>query len=73
MKQLRERSGLSQSELAQKLGLTQSAIAKWDQGRAFPRLMPSEMFALIEALNCTWKELIEAQANWETIKAATND
>lgn len=71
MKQLRERAGLSQSALAKQLNLTASAISKWDQGIAFPRLMPAEMAQLRTVLNCTENELIEAQRTWEASKRET--
>lgn len=69
MKQLRERAELSQSALASKLGITASAVSKWDQGIAFPRLMPAEMLRLREVLKCSEKELVEAQRNWEATKS----
>ena len=68
MRQLRERAELSQEALAREVGLTVSAVSKWDQGRSFPRLMPSQMQRLMKVLGGSWDELIDAQRNWEAAK-----
>lgn len=34
----RDRLGMTQAELAQKLGLTYSAVSQWEKGRAVPRM-----------------------------------
>ncbi|WP_323032415.1 helix-turn-helix transcriptional regulator [Paracoccus sp. (in: a-proteobacteria)] len=38
LKALRERSGLTQAELAQRVGTTQQTIARWEAGKAEPNL-----------------------------------
>lgn len=38
LKELRESSNLSQSELGKKLGFTQAGIAKWEAGTRSPSL-----------------------------------
>ena len=68
MKQLRERAELKQEEFAQKLGVTVSTVAKWDQMRTFPRLYPSQMKSLMEVLSCTFEELQEAEQAWVAAK-----
>ena len=65
MKQLRERANLSQDELAKQMGMTTSAVSKWDQKRSFPKLYPADLIKLTEVLKCTIDELIEAQRDWE--------
>lgn len=65
MKQLRERAELSQDELARQMGVTTSAVAKWDQKRSFPKLYPADLIKLTEVLKCSINELIEAQREWE--------
>ena len=70
MKQLRERAGLSQNELGKRMNLTTSAISKWDQGIAFPKLYPAATLQLCDVLSCTMDELVEAQRNWEEEQAS---
>jgi len=50
VKRLRIAAGLSQSELASRLGTTQSAVARLEAGRSEPRLRTLERLA--EALDC---------------------
>ena len=38
IKQLREAQGLSQSELAAKLGVNRSAVSRWESGEKNPEL-----------------------------------
>jgi transcriptional regulator with XRE-family HTH domain len=38
IREARRRAGLTQAELAQRLGTTQSAVARWERGRAHPPL-----------------------------------
>lgn len=37
IKERREKRGLTQEEVAQKLGVTRTAVAKWESGQAMPR------------------------------------
>lgn len=48
IKELREARGLTQSELGKKLGLTQSAVAKWETGGFTP--CTSTLLALADVL-----------------------
>jgi transcriptional regulator with XRE-family HTH domain len=57
---LRRRTGLTQVQLAAKLGKSPSTIAKWEAHDIVPRLKPSEIRSLCEAYTCTLDELIEA-------------
>jgi transcriptional regulator with XRE-family HTH domain len=38
IKEARRRAGLAQSDLARRLGTTQSAIARWESGKVSPRM-----------------------------------
>jgi transcriptional regulator with XRE-family HTH domain len=37
IKKYREKANISQSELARALGVSHSAVGKWDSGQGFPR------------------------------------
>ena len=55
LKNLRYRESMTQENLAQKLGVTQSMIAKWENGGSYPR---GEMLTrLADVLHCTIDEL----------------
>lgn len=60
-KKLRKQSGLSQTALAQRLGLTQQAIAKWESGRATPD--PNMLLSLAEEFSVTPDSLIASGAH----------
>lgn len=47
MRELREKAGLTQGELAERLGVTQSTITYWETGKCYPR--PDKLLRL-EAL-----------------------
>lgn len=51
--------GLSQSELAQKLGVTAKAISRWERGVGFPDIRLLEPLA--DALNITLIELMQSK------------
>lgn len=57
---LRKRAGLTQVELAIKLGRSPSTIAKWEARDYVPKMTPSETKKLCEVYQCTLEELIEA-------------
>lgn len=56
----RERLGLSQEELARRVGLTNSAVSQWEGGRAKPRI--AVMKALSEIFGMTVSELLGEDA-----------
>ena len=60
IKVLREAAGLLQSELAEKMGVNQSAVSQWETGATLPRaaLLP----ALAEILCCTINDLFSTEA-----------
>lgn len=55
-KKLREKSGLTQKELADELGVDQSAVCLWETGKTQPRakLLPK----IAKILGCTVDELV---------------
>lgn len=55
IKNLRKQAGKSQVELARSLSVTQSSVAKWETGEAYPRceLIPQ----IADTLGCTIDEL----------------
>ncbi len=57
---LRKRVGLTQVQLAQKIGKSPSTVAKWEAKDVVPKGTPSEIKRLCEAYQCTIDELIEA-------------
>lgn len=52
----RERAGLSQTELGEKLGLSQRAIAHWERGTT--ALRPDQLDTLAKALTVSVDELV---------------
>lgn len=59
----RRRSGLSQEQLAERIGVTRQAISKWELGSSTPEL--ENLLALCECFGITLDELVredEAQA-----------
>ena len=61
IKDLRERAGLTQGELAARLGVGQSTVAMWENGTNVPRasLLPK----LAEVLHCSIDDLYAASSD----------
>lgn len=57
---LRRRVGLTQLEVAIKLGKSPSTVAKWEARDFVPKGTPSEIKKLCEVYQCSLDELIEA-------------
>ena len=57
LKKKRLAAGLSQKELADKLGIVQSAVSAWESGEKMPRA--SQLPELAAALHCTIDELYQ--------------
>ena len=53
----REAAGMSQSELARKLGLDSSTVNKWESGASVPRL--GNLVAMASILRCSVGELLD--------------
>ena len=56
--ELREKKGLSQSELGEKLGVTNKAVSKWENGVSYPST--ELMLPLAEILGVTIEDLYKA-------------
>lgn len=61
--QRRKALGLTQAQLAEKIGVARSAVAMWETGAGNPRFQT--LPALAKALECTMDELLEAEASKE--------
>lgn len=59
IKKYRERSKITQDELAKRLSITQGAISQWENGLSFPKteLLPR----IAELLGCTVDELLSGE------------
>lgn len=51
VRELREQRGLTQEELADRLGVEPPAVSKWERGLAFPR--PDKLVAMADIFDCT--------------------
>lgn len=58
IKEARLRKGLTQTELARKLKVTQGTVGAWEIGYAFPR--PGSMVRLCDLLEIPVDELLKA-------------
>ena len=52
----RQRTGLSQNDLAQRVGVTRAVVTAWESGKACPKL--DKLCPLANALKCTISELV---------------
>ena len=57
LKQLRSESGLTQEQVAEKLNVTRSAIARWETDKGFPDI--TNLIAISELYDITIDELIK--------------
>ena len=55
IKQKREALGITQKQLAEKMGIERSTVAKWDAGAAFPSA--AKLPKLAEVLGCSVADL----------------
>lgn len=68
---LRKARGLTQSELGEKLGVTDKAVSKWEQGNGTPDL--EQIQSLSEFLNVSLDYLLKDVIQTEDDKAAQHD
>ena len=66
IKEMRKELGLTQSQLAEKLNISNKAISKWETGGGMPDV--SLIAPLCEALNITSEELFASMSKDENIK-----
>lgn len=64
--QARKRAGLSQEQVAEKLGVSRQTISKWETGESVPDIYQSKKLAKIYSL--TLDELIEFDLNQKDIE-----
>lgn len=63
---LRKEKGLSQKELAEKLGVTNKAISRWETGRGYPDI--ESIPALCRELGISVQELLDGERHPEPVK-----
>ena len=56
-KEMRKRSGMTQKEVAQQIGVTQGAVWQWESGMVMPTAVNLQKLAA--TLNCTVDELLQ--------------
>ena len=56
VKQLRLAAGMTQAELATRLGITTPSITKWERGRSNPDLI--NVFRMTEIFECSVSDII---------------
>ena len=56
LRQLRKKKGLSQRELAQRIGASENAYLRWENGLNYPGFF--FIIELAQALGCTTDELL---------------
>ena len=57
--QFRRKSGLSQEQLAEKVGVSRQAISKWESGASTPEL--EKLLELSKCFNITLDELVKEE------------
>lgn len=67
----RKRSGLSQEELAQRVGVSRQAVSRWELGEASPE--SGKLLPLAEALGITTDQLLRGEAPEEAASEAVSD
>ena len=66
----RKRAGLTQQELADKLGITTGAVSNYENGVSFPKAEIA--FGLWDILDITPRELFESEWDWERSASKPN-
>lgn len=56
VKRLRQAAGMTQAELAARLGITTPSITKWEKGRSNPDLL--NVFRMTEIFECSVNDII---------------
>ena len=54
---LRKNKGLSQEELADKVGVSRQAVSKWEAGNSYPDM--EKMLQMCQILNCHLEDLMD--------------
>ncbi len=56
VKKLRQAAGMTQADLASRLGITTPSITKWEKGRSNPDLL--NVFRMTEIFECSVNDII---------------
>ena len=59
IKKRREEKMISQTQLAQKLGVNQNTVSQWETGRSTPPL--DKLIMMSELFGCTLDELVKGE------------
>lgn len=59
IKKFREKAGITQMELAKKIGVNQTAISQWERGSTLPSA--SKLPLLASILSCTVDDLLRKE------------
>ena len=59
LEQIRKEKGISQSQLATKMNVTQGAVSQWENGQVKPRA--DTLIKLAAILGCTVDELLKGE------------
>ena len=65
----RRKNGLSQEQLAERIGVSRQAISKWESGTSTPEL--EKLLALSECFNITLDELVKDEAANQAVSEAS--
>lgn len=71
IKRLREVNGYSQTDLAQKIGVTRAAVSQYENGVTIPRMGVIERMAHV--FSVPKSELIESKSEYAVISLFTDD
>lgn len=58
--ELRRRAGLTQRQIAEILDVTVTTVSSWERGTQVPRLTFAQVEKLMNALDCSIHDLVEA-------------
>ena len=68
---LRKKNGLSQEELAERVGISRQAISKWESGQSTPDL--NKLILLSEIYNVTIDSLVKDSDEYDILQGAFNN
>ena len=68
---LRKKNGLSQEELAERVGISRQAISKWESGQSTPDL--NKLILLSEIYNVTIDSLVKDSDEYDILQGSFNN
>lgn len=69
VKAIRERLGLTQEQLAERMGVTHAAICQWERGKRTPSGMAVQLLRTLDEPIKKTKELVDRRCNGVTLRA----